>query len=61
MKTYATYNFSVGREADRLGKGWHEVTDSKMKYTPSGFNEYITIGGISVKARFCTIIYVFEK
>jgi hypothetical protein len=61
MKTYAKYNFSVGREADCLGNKWHEVTDSKMKYTPSGLNEYVTIGGISVKARFCTIVYVFEK
>ena len=61
MKTFAKYTFTVGREADHLGSEWHEVTDSKMRYTPSGLNEYITIKGMSVKARFCEIVYVFDK
>jgi hypothetical protein len=61
MSIYAKYNFSVGFEAERIGSGWHLVTKSRMQRTPSGLHEYVTINGVSVKARHCEIVYVFEK
>ena len=61
MKTYARYTFTAGWEAKKIGEGWHEVTNSKTLRTPSGLNEYITINGVSVKARFCEVVYVFNK
>lgn len=61
MKTYARYNFSTGWEANKIGEGWHEVTNSKMLRTPSGLHEYITINGVSVKARHCEVVQVFVK
>lgn len=61
MAIYAKYNFSVGLEAQRIGNSWHLVTNSKMQRTPSGLQEYVTINGVSVKARHCEIVYVFEK
>ena len=44
-----------------IGAGYHEVTASKMLRTPSGLNEYITINGVSVKARHCEVVQVFVK
>ena len=61
MSIYAKYNFKVGYEAQRIGSGWHMVTNSRMQRTPSGLHEYVTINGVSVKARHCEIVYVFEK
>lgn len=61
MKEYARYKYATGWEADRIGPGYHEVTASKMLRTPSGLNEYITINGVSVKARHCEIVQVFVK
>lgn len=61
MKTYARYIYTVGWEAERIGAGYHEVTASRMLRTPSGLNEYITINGVSVKARHCEIVQVFVK
>lgn len=61
MKEYAKYKYTTGWEADRIGPGYHEVTASKMLRTPSGLNEYITINGVSVKARHCEIVQVFVK
>lgn len=61
MKEYARYKYTTGWEADRIGAGYHEVTASKMLRTPSGLNEYITINGVSVKARHCEIVQVFVK
>lgn len=61
MKTYARYIYTTGWEAERIGTGYHEVTASRMLRTPSGLNEYITINGVSVKARHCEIVQVFVK
>lgn len=61
MKEYARYKYTTGWEADCIGAGYHEVTASKMLRTPSGLNEYITINGVSVKARHCEIVQVFVK
>ena len=61
MKEYARYKYTTGWEADRIGTGYYEVTASKMLRTPSGLNEYITINGVSVKARHCEIVQVFVK
>lgn len=61
MKTYARYLFTTGWEATKIGSGWHEVTNSKHMRTPSGMNEYITLNGVSVKARFCEVVQVFDK
>jgi len=61
MKEYARYKFTTGWEADRIGAGYHEVTASRTLRTPSGLHEYITINGVSVKARHCEIIQVFAK
>lgn len=61
MKEYARYKYTTGWEANRIGVGYHEVTASKMLRTPSGLNEYITINGVSVKARHCEIVQVFVK
>lgn len=61
MKEYARYKYTTGWEADRIDPGYHEVTASKMLRTPSGLNEYITINGVSVKARHCEIVQVFVK
>lgn len=61
MKTYARYIYTTGWEAERIGAGYHEVTASRMIRTPSGLNEYITINGVSVKARHCEIVQVFVK
>ena len=61
MATYAKYNFKVGFEAQRIGGGWHLVTNSRMQRTPSGLHEYVTINGVSVKARHCEVVQVFVK
>ena len=61
MKEYARYKFTTGWEADRIGVGYHEVTASRTLRTPSGVHEYITINGVSVKARHCEIVQVFVK
>ena len=61
MKEYARYKYTTGWEAERIGVGYHEITASKMLRTPSGLNEYITINGVSVKARHCEIVQVFVK
>lgn len=61
MATYARYNFTVGWEASKIGEGWHLVTNEKTKRTPSGVHQYITINGVSVKAKHCEIVQVFTK
>lgn len=61
MATYARYNFNTGWEATRIGNGWHLVTNTRTMRTPSGLHEYVTINGVAVKARYCEIVYVFEK
>lgn len=61
MATYARYNFTTGREARCIGQGWFLVTNEKTLRTPSGIHQYITINGISVKARHCEIVQVFMR
>ena len=61
MATYAKYNFTIGWEAEKIGEGWHLVTNEKIKRTPSGMHRYITINGVAVKARHCAIVQVFTK
>lgn len=61
MVTYARYNYRVGWEANKIGKGWHLVTNEKILRSPSGVHQYITINGVAVKARHCTVIQVFTK
>jgi hypothetical protein len=61
MATYARYNFTVGWEASKIGEGWHLVTNEKTMRTPSGVHQYITINGVSVKARHCEVVQVFTK
>lgn len=59
MKTYARYKFNMGWEAERLGKEWHEVTKEFQGYAPSGFNNYVIINGLKIKASHCDIVQVF--
>ena len=61
MSTYAKYNYTVGWEANKIGEGWHLVTKEKTLRTPSGIHQYITINGVAVKARHCTVVQVFTK
>lgn len=61
MSTYAKYNFTKGWEAEKIGAGWHLVTNERTMYTPSGRHTYITINGVAVKARHCAIVQVFTK
>ena len=61
MSTYARYNYAVGREANKIGRGWHLVTNEKILRTPSGTHQYITINGVTVKARHCEVVQVFIK
>ena len=61
MSTYAKYNFTKGWEAEKIGESWHLVTDEKILRTPSGVHQYITINGVSVKARHCVVVQVFTK
>ena len=61
MSTYAKYNYTVGWEANKIGEGWHLVTNEKTLRTPSGIYQYITINGVAVKARHCTVVQVFTK
>lgn len=61
MSTYAKYNFTKGWEAEKIGEGWHLVTSEKTMRTPSGVHQYITINGVSVKARHCVVVQVFTK
>ena len=34
MSTYAKYNFTKGWEAEKIGEGWHLVTNEKTLRTP---------------------------
>ena len=61
MSTYAKYNFTKGWEAEKIGEGWHLVTSERTMRTPSGVQQYITINGVSVKARHCVVVQVFTK
>ena len=61
MEIYAKYNYTTGYQATRIGTGWHRVTQEKVRRTPSGIHQYITINGISVKANHCEIVQVFIK
>ena len=61
MSTYAKYNFTKGWEAEKIGEGWHLVTSERTMRTPSGVHQYITINGVSVKARHCVVVQVFTK
>ena len=61
MATYARYNYAVGLEANKIGEGWHLVTNEKTLRTPSGVHQYITINGVAVKAQHCTVVQVFTK
>lgn len=61
MSTYAKYNFTKGWEAEKIGEGWHLVTNERTMRTPSGVHQYITINGVSVKARHCTVVQVSTK
>lgn len=61
MSTYARYNFTTGREAERIGTDWHLVTNEYTMRTPSGIHQYITINGVAVKARHCEVVQVFTK
>lgn len=38
MATYAKYNYTTGWEADKIGEGWHLVTNEKILRTPSGIH-----------------------
>ena len=60
MSTYARYNFTIGREAEKIGADWHLVTNEYTMRTPSGVRQYITINGVSVKARHCEVVQVFH-
>lgn len=61
MATYARYNYTIGWEADKIGSEWHLVTREVTRRTPSGIHQYITINGVAVKARHCTVVQVFTK
>ena len=61
MATYARYNFTTRWEANKIGEGWHLGTNEKTLRTPSGVHQYITINGVSVKARHCEVVQVFTK
>lgn len=61
MSTYAKYNFTKGWEAEKIGEGWHLVTNERTMCTPSGVHQYITINGVAVKARHCVVVQVFTK
>lgn len=61
MKEYARYNYTTGWEAQKIGSGWHEITNTRTLRTPSGRHTYITINGVAVKARHCTVVQVFTK
>lgn len=61
MATYARYKFTTDRQAKMIGTGWHLVTKEYSMFTPSGLNNYITINGVSVKARHCEVVQVFTK
>lgn len=61
MSTYAKYNFTKGWEAEKIGEGWHLVTNERTMRTPSSVHQYITINGVSVKARHCVVVQVFTK
>lgn len=61
MKTYARYTYTADYTAKRIGNGWLEVTKEYMMCYPSGRQNTLVIGGMSVKARHCEIIQVFEK
>ena len=37
MSTYARYNYRVGWEANKIGKGWHLVTNEKILRSPAVF------------------------
>ena len=61
MATYARYNYTTGWEADKIGSEWHLVTREVTRRTPSGIHQYITINGVAVKTRHCTVVQVFTK
>ena len=61
MATNARYNFTTGWDAYQIGEGWHLVTNEKTLRTPSGVHQYITINGVSVKARHCEVVQGFTK
>lgn len=61
MSTYARYNFTTGWEVNKIGEGWHLVTNEYITRTPSGVHQYITINGVAVKARHCVVVQVFAK
>ena len=61
MSTYAKYNFTKGWEAEKIGEGQHLVTNERTMRTPSSVHQYITINGVSVKARHCVVVQVFTK
>lgn len=61
LYTYAKYNFTYDWKANKIGEGWHLVTNEQIIFTPSGKHTYVTINGMAVKAKFCTIIQVFTK
>lgn len=61
MKTYARYIYTCDMTAKKVGNEWHEVTNEKMEYRPSGRHLCVTINGVSVKAEHCEIVTVFDK
>lgn len=62
MKMYAKYHKSaVLYPYNVLGDNWYPITDERIVYYPSGKHNTITINGIPVKAKYCTIVYVFDK
>ena len=57
IKTYARYIFKDAT-ARLIGNGWHEITEEKSKYFPSGRHIVVIINGYAIKASHCEIVQV---
>ena len=61
MKTYARYTNTQDWIAKRVGNEWHEVTEERKEWRPSGLHTVVVINGLGIKACYCEIVTVFEK
>ena len=61
MKTYARYIYTKDLTAEKVGNVWHEVTEEKKQWRPSGLCNVVVINGMAVKAEHCEIVTVFTK
>ena len=57
IKTYARYRYHDGT-VNLIGNDWHEITEEKTKYFPSGRHNVVMIKGIAIKARDCEIVQI---